>query len=173
VERAGGAGYTVTPSWAAPISSRRLDTPETHASFVTTGRFVGRDAELSDLLALATAHAGGPAADRDPPRPALVTGPSGIGKSRLLRELKHRLQLAGLRNLTGRCHEDGGVPFQPFVEVLRQLIQEPRDLPDTLKPILDRLLHHSVVLNIKGESYRLKEKKKAGFWETEKEKDKG
>jgi len=31
--------------------------------------------------------------------------------------------------------------------------------------ILDRLLHHSVVLNIKGESYRLREKKKAGFWE--------
>lgn len=38
--------------------------------------------------------------------------------------------------------------------------------------ILDRLLHHSAVLNIKGESYRLKEKKKAGFWELEKEKAK-
>jgi DNA replication protein DnaC len=29
--------------------------------------------------------------------------------------------------------------------------------------ILDRLLHHSTVLNIKGESYRLKEKRKAGL----------
>jgi len=29
--------------------------------------------------------------------------------------------------------------------------------------ILDRLLHHSTVLNIKGESYRLREKKKAGL----------
>ncbi len=38
--------------------------------------------------------------------------------------------------------------------------------------ILDRLLHHSAVLNIKGESYRLKEKKKAGFWGSDKEKDK-
>jgi hypothetical protein len=28
--------------------------------------------------------------------------------------------------------------------------------------ILDRLLHHSVTINIKGESYRLKEKQKAG-----------
>ncbi|END31460.1 putative IstB domain protein [Escherichia coli P0302308.4] len=27
--------------------------------------------------------------------------------------------------------------------------------------ILDRLLHHSTTLNIKGESYRLKEKRKA------------
>ncbi len=37
--------------------------------------------------------------------------------------------------------------------------------------ILDRLLHHSTVLNIKGESYRLREKKKAGFWEEKQEKD--
>jgi DNA replication protein DnaC len=29
--------------------------------------------------------------------------------------------------------------------------------------ILDRLLHHSVVVNIKGESYRLREKQKAGL----------
>ncbi|CAH23110.1 transposase [Yersinia pseudotuberculosis] len=28
--------------------------------------------------------------------------------------------------------------------------------------ILDRLLHHSTTLNIKGESYRLKEKRKSG-----------
>lgn len=30
--------------------------------------------------------------------------------------------------------------------------------------ILDRLLHHSVVVNIRGESYRLREKKKAGLF---------
>ena len=29
--------------------------------------------------------------------------------------------------------------------------------------ILDRLLHHSTILNIKGDSFRLKDKKKAGF----------
>jgi hypothetical protein len=29
--------------------------------------------------------------------------------------------------------------------------------------ILDRLLHHSHVLNIRGESYRLREKKQAGL----------
>jgi DNA replication protein DnaC len=29
--------------------------------------------------------------------------------------------------------------------------------------ILDRLLHHSVTINIKGESYRLKEKRQAGL----------
>ena len=29
--------------------------------------------------------------------------------------------------------------------------------------ILDRLLHHSTTLNIKGDSYRLKEKRRAGL----------
>jgi len=29
--------------------------------------------------------------------------------------------------------------------------------------ILDRLLHHSTVINIKGESFRLKEKQRAGL----------
>ena len=30
--------------------------------------------------------------------------------------------------------------------------------------ILDRLLHHATLLNIRGESYRLKDKKRAGTW---------
>lgn len=29
--------------------------------------------------------------------------------------------------------------------------------------ILDRMLHHAITINIKGESYRLKEKLKAGL----------
>ncbi len=29
--------------------------------------------------------------------------------------------------------------------------------------ILDRLLHHSVTINIRGESYRLKDKRRAGL----------
>jgi hypothetical protein len=29
--------------------------------------------------------------------------------------------------------------------------------------ILDRLLHHSTTINIKGESYRLKDKRRAGL----------
>jgi DNA replication protein DnaC len=33
--------------------------------------------------------------------------------------------------------------------------------------ILDRLLHHSVTISIRGESYRLKDKRKAGVFQTE------
>lgn len=38
--------------------------------------------------------------------------------------------------------------------------------------ILDRLLHHSHVINIRGESYRLREKRKAGTLTAEKEEKK-
>jgi DNA replication protein DnaC len=34
--------------------------------------------------------------------------------------------------------------------------------------ILDRLLHHSTTINIKGDSFRIREKKKAGFYDTSK-----
>jgi Nif-specific regulatory protein len=118
---------------------QRLDTPETYASYVTSGRFVGRDRDLDDLLSLATAHAAAPPDDDTRPRLVAVRGPSGIGKSSLLRELKHRLQLAGTRILSGRCFEEGGVPFQPFVEVLRQL-PDPAGLPAGLRPIIDQVL---------------------------------
>ena len=33
--------------------------------------------------------------------------------------------------------------------------------------ILDRLLHHSHVLNIRGESYRLPEKRQAGLFQSQ------
>jgi len=39
--------------------------------------------------------------------------------------------------------------------------------------ILDRLLHHSHIVNIRGKSYRLKEKQKAGLWDSEPHKNPG
>jgi Nif-specific regulatory protein len=116
-----------------------LDTPETRASFVTTGRFVGRDAELDSLLDLAAAHAAAPGDDASGPRLILLRGPGGIGKSRLLRELRYRLQLQGIRNLTGRYYEDAGAPLEAVVEILRQAPGR-ENLPAPLWRVLERLL---------------------------------
>jgi DNA replication protein DnaC len=33
--------------------------------------------------------------------------------------------------------------------------------------MLDRILHHSIIVNIKGESFRLKDKRKAGLLGTQ------
>jgi DNA-binding CsgD family transcriptional regulator/tetratricopeptide (TPR) repeat protein len=77
--------------------------------------FVGRAVELS---ALQGAH-------RDPTvQTVLVTGPAGIGKSRLVAEFAARLDSRTVV-LTGRCPEFGndGMPFAPFVTIMRTLMR--------------------------------------------------
>ncbi len=74
---------------------------------------VGRESELAKLgeLYKRSASEGGHA--------LLVKGPSGVGKSRLLLELKRRLRLAGVCVLEGRCRQDH-TAYQPFLEVVRE-----------------------------------------------------
>src|SRR5256885_567805 len=52
-------------------------------------------------------------------RLVLLGGEPGIGRPRLAAELARRLANEGARVLAGRCDEDLGVPYQPFVEALR------------------------------------------------------
>ncbi len=66
-----------------------LETPETLASYVLSARFVGNEAVIDDLVRR-TASDVGPR-----PRPSLIVGEAGTGKSRILREVQHRAQLEG------------------------------------------------------------------------------
>jgi predicted ATPase len=52
-------------------------------------------------------------------RAALVGGEPGIGKTRLVAELAQRACVDGGAALYGRCDEELGVPYQPFVGALR------------------------------------------------------
>ncbi|HEX6133137.1 MAG TPA: tetratricopeptide repeat protein [Longimicrobiales bacterium] len=76
--------------------------------------YVGRDAELGRLeqeLAAAVGGAGHVVA---------ITGEPGMGKSRLLYELRQRHARAGVQLLQGRCQSHGTTTsYLPFVEVLR------------------------------------------------------
>ncbi|HEX5828333.1 MAG TPA: AAA family ATPase [Candidatus Limnocylindrales bacterium] len=77
--------------------------------------FVGRGAELQRLeTALAGAVAGSVAT-------VIVGGEAGVGKSRLLAELRANAQSAGVRFLAGACVDlgDGAPPYDPFVGALR------------------------------------------------------
>src|SRR5207245_99743 len=76
--------------------------------------FSGRAALLQQLDAeLAAAHEGRG-------RCAILTGPSGAGKTRLCMELARRAQGGGMRVLSGECLPLGagdqgtGLPLQPF-----------------------------------------------------------
>jgi len=78
--------------------------------------FVGRDGELDRLGQLWKEVTAG---ER---RLAFLAGEPGVGKTRLAAELARRVHDEGATVLAGRCDEDLGVSFQPFVEALRHFV---------------------------------------------------
>lgn len=94
--------------------------------------FVGRGVELARLGGLLDATAAGTG------RAAIVAGEAGIGKSRLLARFADVARDRGAKALEGACLEstDGGLPYAPFVEILRELVREtqPERLPALLGP---------------------------------------
>ena len=78
--------------------------------------FVGRDGELERLGQLWKEVTAGEM------RVALLAGEPGVGKTRLAAELARRVHDEGATVLAGRCDEDLGVSYQPFVEALRHFV---------------------------------------------------
>src|SRR5439155_23923075 len=87
----------------------------------TSRIFVGREEELSRLGQLWKEVSAG---ER---RVALLGGEPGIGKTRLAAEQAALVHADGATVLAGRCDEDLGVPFQPFVEALRHHVSHAGD----------------------------------------------
>jgi predicted ATPase len=56
-------------------------------------------------------------------RLVLINGEVGVGKTRLVKEVAHRLRWRGVRVLWGRCYEfERVVPYQPVAEALRAIL---------------------------------------------------
>ena len=92
------------------------------------GVFVGRGGEIARLESVWDGAALGA-------RLVLVAGEPGVGKTRLAAELADRAA-RDAPVLAGRCDEDLGVPYQPFVEALRDHVA--RGTPATLRTGLGR-----------------------------------
>ena len=75
---------------------------------------VGRDAELERLRELVRAARKGDGRGRA----ALVTGPAGVGKSRLMSELKRELRESRETVFEGACHTSDHRPYAPLVELV-------------------------------------------------------
>jgi len=88
--------------------------------------FVGRDGELDRLGQLWKEVAAGQL------RMALLAGEPGVGKTRLAAELARSVYEEGATVLAGRCDEDLGVPYQPFVESLRHFVDHASGLSERL-----------------------------------------
>ncbi len=93
----------------------------------TTPPFVGRREALSWLESILQEVIAGQ------PRLVLLPGEAGIGKTRLLQELREDALRRGLQVGYGRGYEDLTLPYLPCIEVLHGLLgQLPDDLERTL-----------------------------------------
>lgn len=97
--------------------------------------FVGRRGELDSLVARISNSGAGTAM-------VVVSGAAGIGKTRLVREA---VELAGARALVGQCIEGGGLPYLPWIEMIRERLRRGTAVdwsaaPDTTVTELARLI---------------------------------
>jgi class 3 adenylate cyclase len=86
--------------------------------------FVGRDGEYEALRRVWKEAVGGQRGV------VLVRGEPGVGKTRFALELARAVHADGALVLAGRCDEDLGVPYQPFVEALRHFVDHAGDWTD-------------------------------------------
>ncbi len=104
-----------------------VETKETKRGYVQSGRFVGREFELARLQGLLMRTMQGQG------RLILITGGTGVGKTRLVRELRRRAQMQRVLVCEGTCYEHIRAPYGPWVSVLSQVIAyvhyQSRDIP--------------------------------------------
>ncbi|MDX1992162.1 MAG: tetratricopeptide repeat protein [bacterium] len=125
-------------------------------SYLQAARFVGRDKELDTLKAALSRVVGAaqnPAesGEGEPIGSAwLVGGESGVGKSRLMEELRIRALVDGALVLRGQAVEGGGLPYQLWRDVVRRLALSVHvsDLEAAILkeivPDIDRLLNRAI-----------------------------
>ncbi|MBI5667967.1 MAG: tetratricopeptide repeat protein [Chloroflexi bacterium] len=103
-------------------------------SYLQAARFVGREAELRRLEAALEAAREGKGSMW------LIGGESGVGKTRLLDEVRIRALVRGFQVLRGQAVAEGGVPYQLWPEPVRRLVLT-TDLSDLDAGILKDLVH--------------------------------
>jgi len=98
-------------------STYELETRETVSSYALRTRFVNRETEI-EVLRTAWGRAKNSNGGL-----TVISGESGVGKTRLLEELELQAELEGARVVWGQCVERGGSAYRPWREVLRVLLR--------------------------------------------------
>jgi predicted ATPase len=94
-----------------------------------TRALVGRGDELERLETLLGLEAGQPTVTA-----VLLGGDAGVGKTRMLAELRPRAIAAGWRVVVGHCLNfgDSALPYLPFSEVFGRLVEEAPDMAESV-----------------------------------------
>lgn len=99
----------------ATTTTLPVETSLTRESYLQAAAFVGREQEMAQLIAgLRRAQDGSGGS-------FLVGGESGVGKSRLLDELRTQALVSGAQVLRGQSVREGGAPYHVWLPILRQL----------------------------------------------------
>jgi TOMM system kinase/cyclase fusion protein len=140
---AGAIACAPVTAGAPPVAAFRLcaDAADATVRVVRETPLVARAGELQRVLD------GWAEVQRGRSRVAVITGEPGIGKSRLVRELRRRTAAASW--LEARCTPEGeDSPLRPVADLLRGIVHEPLEVvlarraldPDTYVPLLAPLL---------------------------------
>lgn len=119
-------------------------------SFLQAAKFVGRKEELNQLKKALDETVRSQAANSQGSRAWLIGGESGVGKSRLLDELRIRALVRGALVLRGQAITQGGIPYQVWRDPLRRLIlsveinDEDAGVLKTLIPDIESLLERQI-----------------------------
>jgi serine/threonine protein kinase len=97
-----------------------LETPRTRESYILSSRFIGRAPELQRVVDFVMDRTQGPNASAPV---LLVSGSSGVGKSRLIRETRHHAQLSGLAFVETQCYERNSSDYGPLGDAVKQLVR--------------------------------------------------
>jgi eukaryotic-like serine/threonine-protein kinase len=122
-ERYASGAEVIAALAAATGRSYLAETSETRRSYSSHAPLVGRKDELEALVGFCRRRAGG-GADDDAVL-ATISGASGTGKSRLVRELRQELQLVGLYVVEATCYQGGAGELEPvrtLCDALRALL---------------------------------------------------
>lgn len=132
-ERSNNARHVIRQFCEASNCALPLETEAIRESFLQAAKFVGRDAEIQQLSNVWQDTQSGKSSTW------LVGGESGVGKSRLLDELRIRALVDGALVLRGQAVSDGGRSYHLWHDVLRNLVLY-SDLNDEQASILKALV---------------------------------
>ena len=125
-------------------SAVRVETSAIRESFLQAATFVGREQELAQLGHMLDSALEGVGSA------CLVAGESGVGKSRLLEELRIRAMVQGALVLRGQAVNESSPPYDiwrnavRWLALLTELDEREASILKTLVPDIARLLGHNV-----------------------------
>ena len=122
----------------------RVETAAMRESFLQAATFVGREAEMSQLWEMLTDALSGSG------RACLIAGESGVGKSRLLEELRIRATVDGVLVLRGQAVNESSPPYDiwrtaaRWLTLLTELDEREASILKAIVPDIARLLGRGV-----------------------------